>query len=523
MELLRVFQKYGAISSMDKYLDEEDSESRYLDIVLFGHYSGGKSSFLNAIFGISCGDLMLPVGKKPTTHKCWKLSYGRSQKVEMCAENGKILESLSVAQIRGLSEEKNKTLHHKIDHFHGEIPSPLLKPQRETVLIWDTPGFNDPSKYSNYNELIQLIHKSEIAVLVGSYEKILSDATKEFLLKMSSMQSQFLIVITNAEGNERFLDEKARYREEVEKFLRSVLSTRTEFEIFCIDSKMVRKQLKALYSECMDDRDLFNMINVLEKNGWRRIYAKLVDSIERADEIIQTRIKKKYDAEIAKCLKEIDATIDARKSTKSRVVSDIEKLKSKKIKDNFFARVNVRQPAFKGLFLKIVTDIKKSGEQKKKFIQRSWLSRSKSSLKRQSGTIADTLNDICRQEYKKQLKKTAKKVGVKVSPEAYRQAGAVYTQCDEHEISLLWKPFIKGLSKEHLSMNLKSIMRDPLAKELETMLVNIFDWDAIDKRIEKEIQAEVQQVVDSNNAEIDKQIENRLAEVDKYYRFIREC
>ena len=512
-KFFQLMEEYGLVSSAIKYYDEGVLECRFLDIVVFGQYSGGKTSFLNAIFGVSNPEQRLPVGRKPTTHKNWKLSYGKKQEVELCNKEGDILKKISVENIKKLSEEEKNSLAEIADHFHAKISSPLLKGKEEKVLIWDTPGLNDPSNYSNEDKLSQLIYRSEISILVGSYENIKCDSMKKFLSRIKTIPGLFMTVITNSGANERFADEKKRYKKEIEEFLESIFPKERQLNVFCVDSKEVRKQLESFFEGDMDDRDLFDMINVLEENGWRRIYAKLVDLIHRSEAVIATRIKNKHEAKATKCIQIIEKKVkDLELVKKLPIKNELDRLESQKKTERSAEKVKLGDELFKVLMETVFDAMQKE----KNRLGESWfiMMRIKRHLRARLNEFTTVLNKVSKKKYKTLLKEAETTTGIKIPAKEGAQKEIVYIDSDGLlAASKCIKKIINGILSDHLLGNRSKFVGEQLFLEQKNALLNSIDINSIEGRISTSIKESVNKVVSLYNKSINKKIKERQEEL----------
>jgi len=520
-ELFQLLEEYGAIPSAIKYYDEVVLERRYLDIVVFGHYSGGKTSFLNAIFGISDPEQRLPVGRKPTTLKNWKLSYGRKQEIELCDKEGDILERLSIEDIKKLSEAEKARWIEIADHFHAKISSPLLKGKEEKVLIWDTPGLNEPSKGKGSNnssnnskleELKQLIHRSEIAILVGSYENIKCATVKKFLSGIKTIPGLFMTVITNSDAEDRFADEKERYRKEVEESLKSIFPKERHLDIFCVDSKEVRKQLESFFKGNMDDRDLFDMINVLEKNGWRRIYAKLVDLIHRSEAVIAARMKNKHETKVVKCIQAIEEKIEKLELLKKLPIeNELDRLKHQKKRKRRGKRVKLGDELFEALLVDIFNAMQKDQQEESSVVMR----RIKRHLQLKVKEFSAVLNKSCRKKYKDLLDEIKTTSGIKIPTEEHTQKRFIYIDPRSlSKASKCIKKIINGISSDHLSGSRTEFVGEPLFLEQKDALLDFIGIKSIEDRISISVKERTNKAISLHNKAINRKIKKKQKELD---------
>ncbi|MFI3243987.1 MAG: dynamin family protein [Akkermansia sp.] len=165
--------------------------AKEFDIVLFGLYSGGKSSFLNYLLG----EETLPVKKAPTTEILWRIrNFDRDMREGTLA--GTRYQKISagnghVAIIK--KDEQHLSDDYPAEKFSDRV---YLKNNPELsgylneadeiellydfadkfshqIVFWDTPGLGDTTKRKlSSTELIGKIAHSELCIIVGSLEKI---------------------------------------------------------------------------------------------------------------------------------------------------------------------------------------------------------------------------------------------------------------------------------------------------------------------------------------------------------------
>jgi GTPase Era involved in 16S rRNA processing len=116
-----------------------DLDTDVFSIVVVGEFNRGKSTLLNALFGITA----LPVGMTPTTAVVTILRFAEKRQIQVRYRNGQTeeLEYSETALTRFIAESLSKP--DAIDYVEIGIPHTLL---RSGVVYVDTPGVSDLSR-----------------------------------------------------------------------------------------------------------------------------------------------------------------------------------------------------------------------------------------------------------------------------------------------------------------------------------------------------------------------------------------
>jgi GTPase SAR1 family protein len=118
---------------------KSDIDTDVFSIVVVGEFNRGKSTLLNALFGMSA----LPVGITPTTAVVTILRFAEEKQVQVHYRNGQSvdLEYSETALMEFIAESPSKA--ESIDYLEIGMPHPLL---RSGVVYVDTPGVSDLSR-----------------------------------------------------------------------------------------------------------------------------------------------------------------------------------------------------------------------------------------------------------------------------------------------------------------------------------------------------------------------------------------
>lgn len=168
------------------------SKDRFI-ISVFGHYSNGKSTFLNALMGF--GDEILVEDELASTAAITRLKYPEDIEMLNLAEvkfsNGE-KKVISINEIKNYSARNNNfDVENKIVEVILYLDSEILK---NGVEIVDTPGFN--STYQIHTEIAEKhVNKSDASIFLFSYDQPGSLAEFEFLRKISNKMDRVFLVI----------------------------------------------------------------------------------------------------------------------------------------------------------------------------------------------------------------------------------------------------------------------------------------------------------------------------------------
>lgn len=167
-------------------------EDRFI-ISVFGHYSNGKSTFLNALMGF--GDEILVEDELASTAAITKLKYPKDlsmlNKAEVIFSDGQA-KLININEIKEYSARNNEfDVENNIVEVILYLDSEILK---NGVEIVDTPGFN--SAYEIHSEIAErYVNKSDASIFLFSYDQPGSLAEFQFLSKISDKMDRIFLVI----------------------------------------------------------------------------------------------------------------------------------------------------------------------------------------------------------------------------------------------------------------------------------------------------------------------------------------
>ena len=187
-KLLKVIEEKKDKLSADRFV-----------VSIFGHFSNGKSTFLNSLMGFD--HEVLKEDDTPSTATITRLRYADSNS-NKCNKFDVIFKDDSEATDQNIDElgdfvARNGTVdvERTISEVIVYLDSPFLK---NGVEIVDTPGFN--STYEIHSEIaLQQVEKSDAAIFLFSAEQPGNSAELEFLKKVKKYMNRVFFVLNKVD------------------------------------------------------------------------------------------------------------------------------------------------------------------------------------------------------------------------------------------------------------------------------------------------------------------------------------
>lgn len=287
-------------------------------ISVFGHYSNGKSTFLNALMGF--GDEILVEDELASTAAITRLKYpddmNKLNKAEVIFSNNDV-KLINLDEIKEYSARNNNfDVEGSIIEVILYLDSELLK---DGVEIVDTPGFN--STYEIHTDIAEShVNKSDASIFLFSYDQPGSKEEFNFLNKISDKMDRIFLVlnkIDKEDSTEGTIDEVI---DDIKKKIEMVGVNIENKVIHKISALFERKGIKENSIEMRNASKFIDFKEVLinyltsEENIKDRLEAPLKNIISN---LVQYKLKKKktmecYTSEyeeIKQLIKEKDADI----------------------------------------------------------------------------------------------------------------------------------------------------------------------------------------------------------------------
>ena len=183
----------------------ENLENDTFTISVFGHFSNGKSTFLNALMGF--GEEVLVEDELASTATITRMKYptksGLRNKAQIIFSNGET-ETIEIDDIKDYSARNSRVdVEYNIKEVILYLESEFLK---NGVEIVDTPGFN--STYEVHTEIARnYVNKSDASIFIFSYDKPGAAEELKFLQYIKDRMDRVFLVLNkidkadNTEGS----------------------------------------------------------------------------------------------------------------------------------------------------------------------------------------------------------------------------------------------------------------------------------------------------------------------------------
>lgn len=219
-------------------------EDRYI-ISIFGHFSNGKSTFLNALMGF--GEEVLVEDDLPSTATITRLKYPNDleflNKAQIAYADGNI-DIIPMGDLKNYSA-RNKTfdIENKIKEITLFLDSEYLK---NGVEIVDTPGFN--STYTIHTDIAKgYVEKSDASIFLFSYDKPGSEEEFKFLSYINKYMNRVFFVVNKIDLDDDPQNKENSVRNTLED-VRSKLKLKNVAiegkEIYPISAKLAKEAIK---------------------------------------------------------------------------------------------------------------------------------------------------------------------------------------------------------------------------------------------------------------------------------------
>lgn len=295
------------VSCQEGFEKLSDIFSNEIPLCIFGNYSAGKSTFINALIGHD----ILPSSEKVTSARIYKISrsfsldtaaisflhYGKNYEIILRAD-GKynmpafnaddgLLSAISdlvslpsedlFSRLRAILRKINDSACNCDENVISEVISVavpfsdfgLIGEGRENLVIFDTPGSNSASNTNHYDVLLNAVGKMSngIPVFIARSDTLDSldnvSLCKDFI-DSGKFDKRFTMLIVNQADNTEFSDDKSEIRNQkiIRKlnpfgifFVSSILGLAAKTNGYFADSyyRKVYRTNRILYTDSSDD------------------------------------------------------------------------------------------------------------------------------------------------------------------------------------------------------------------------------------------------------------------------------
>lgn len=161
------------------------------NIACCGHFSAGKSSFINQL----CGREMLPAGPIPTTANIIRIEHGKEQITlyqRDSNENLVVKHSLpgTIQQLRSYTTDNTE-----YDVVKVEAPIPAWGDQ---IVFIDTPGA-DSTDERHHQATARVLPLSDLVLYITDYNHVLSEVNMKALQQLQKMGKWFLFIVNQVD------------------------------------------------------------------------------------------------------------------------------------------------------------------------------------------------------------------------------------------------------------------------------------------------------------------------------------
>lgn len=180
-----------ALNRQIQAIAEMQAQDQWIDIVVFGQFKAGKSSFLNHLIGKD----VLPVGVIPVTAVITRIQHGPREKAQIFLFNGASFE-VSVDQVGQYITEKNNSNNQKqVERIEIELPIP--EELRDFRFV-DTPGLGSIFKHNTATAQEWFCYSGLALILIASNAP-LSDHDLHILRSVMEHTPEIRIILTKAD------------------------------------------------------------------------------------------------------------------------------------------------------------------------------------------------------------------------------------------------------------------------------------------------------------------------------------
>ncbi|OON95866.1 MAG: hypothetical protein ATN36_07090 [Epulopiscium sp. Nele67-Bin005] len=295
-------KKAGLEAECEKVLNVIDEKTNDVSkgkfiISVFGHFSNGKSTFLNSLMGF--GESVLIEDELASTATITKLCYppapNFTNKADIIFQDGAI-QRVNIDEIGKYSARNNEfEVEKQISEVVLYVESDLLK---NGVEIIDTPGFN--STYEIHTEIAkQYVERSDACIYLFSYEQPATRAEIEFLQGIKEKIERVFLVLNKIDMCDLTESTVDEILIDVKKKLENKQVTIPDRGIYPISAKLEKEGIRDNSEEKRIESKFEPFLNDLtdylasDKNIHDRLVAPLNNTkatIKQFDQFLQTKL-----------------------------------------------------------------------------------------------------------------------------------------------------------------------------------------------------------------------------------------
>lgn len=258
IEAVKLIRDKIVDESSVKFLDEKikSLENHKFVISVFGHFSNGKSTFLNALMGF--GEEVLAESELASTATITRLRYPDTEslknKAEIIFKDGTV-KVVQASEIKNYSARNNQVnVEYDIAEVILYLESEILK---DGVEIVDTPGFN--STHGIHTDIAKAhVANSDASIFLFSYEKPGSKEELNFLKEVNDKMDRIFLVLNK-------IDKEDKTESTIDDTIRELKS-----KINDIGADVKSKEIHPISA-------MLEKVGIAEGNSHKREYARVLE------------------------------------------------------------------------------------------------------------------------------------------------------------------------------------------------------------------------------------------------------
>jgi small GTP-binding protein len=244
-----------ALKAFKQILFKQENRGR-INVVIIGNFSSGKSSIVNCLFGKE----ICPTKVNPTTSSITRFVYGERERIFLIKENGE-KEEISHQEYINLSQHQLENMDKTKSYlFEFQYPSELL----ESIILYDTPGFDNPkNKFDEELTRELFLKKADAVIFVQDISKpSLEEKTLRRIKELQSLRKglPWILVLNKADTVSQAEFEKVKEywsRQETKKLFGDIIIySAKEIMKLSQNEKILKETKEKIFQLLISEREL---------------------------------------------------------------------------------------------------------------------------------------------------------------------------------------------------------------------------------------------------------------------------
>jgi small GTP-binding protein len=244
-----------ALKAFKQILFKQENRGR-INVVIIGNFSSGKSSIVNCLFGKE----ICPTKVNPTTSSITRFVYGERERIFLIKENGE-KEEISHQEYINLSQHQLENMDKTKSYlFEFQYPSELL----ESIILYDTPGFDNPkNKFDEELTRELFLKKADAVIFVQDISKpSLEEKTLRRIKELQSLRKglPWILVLNKADTVSQAEFEKVKEywsRQETKKLFDDIIIySAKEIMKLSQNEKILKETKEKIFQLLISEREL---------------------------------------------------------------------------------------------------------------------------------------------------------------------------------------------------------------------------------------------------------------------------